>query len=58
MNKRIFKPAQSRRPRHAESSSQKLPIDLEALTPQQRIRLDKAVMTLVEYLVSTSAQTG
>ncbi len=58
MNKRNSNLAQSHRPQPVESSSRKPPVDLETLTPQQRTRLDKAVMTLVEYLVSASAQTG
>lgn len=42
----------------AEIRSQKTPIDLEALTPTERIRLDTAVMALVEYLVTVSAKTA
>jgi hypothetical protein len=45
-------------PAPAESRSQKPPIDLEALTPLERTRLDTAVMALVEYLVSASAKAA
>jgi hypothetical protein len=33
------------------------PIDLETLSPQNRARLNTAVMTLVDYLVSVSPRT-
>jgi hypothetical protein len=33
-----------------------LSLDLTALTPHERLRLDTAVMTLVEYLVSATAK--
>lgn len=42
----------------AEIREQKTPIDLESLTPIERIRLDTAVMALVEYLVTASAKTA
>lgn len=42
----------------AEIRVQKMPIDLEALTPIERIRLDTAVMALVEYLVTASVKTA
>jgi hypothetical protein len=33
------------------------PIDLETLSPQNRARLNTAVMTLVDYLISVSPRT-
>lgn len=39
-----------------ERSQAAPPLDLAALTPLERLRLDTAVMALVEYLVSASAK--
>lgn len=58
MSKNSATTAQPHHPQPVKSSSQKPPINVEALTPQQRTRLDQAVMILVEYLVAASTQTG
>lgn len=50
--------SQTEPPAPAEVSSQKPPIDLDALTPLERLRLDTAVMALVEYLVTASAKAA